>query len=110
MDNKILDNITNEILNNNFYNMDDKKSIIHHIEQLKKQKLNVMFVGATGVGKSSTINAVFDMEIAKVGIGVDPETANIQKYEVDNITLWDTPGLGDSPEKDKLYAMEIAKH
>lgn len=88
--------------------MDDKKSIIHHIEQLKKQKLNVMFVGATGVGKSSTINAVFDMEIAKVGIGVDPETANIQKYEVDNITLWDTPGLGDSPEKDKLYAMEIA--
>ena len=108
MDNKILDNITNEILNNNFYNMDDKKSIIHHIEQLKKQKLNVMFVGATGVGKSSTINAVFDMEIAKVGIGVDPETANIQKYEVDNITLWDTPGLGDSPEKDKLYAMEIA--
>lgn len=106
MDNKILDSITNEIIGNNFDDMDDKNSIIRHIEQLKRQKLNVMFVGATGVGKSSTINAIFNMEIAKVGIGVDPETANIQKYEMDNIVLWDTPGLGDNPEKDKLYAME----
>lgn len=107
MENKILDNITNEIINNNFGNTDDKKSIIRHIEQVKKQKLNVMLVGATGVGKSSTINAIFNMEIAKVGASVDPETANIQKYEVDNIVLWDTPGLGDNPEKDKLYALEI---
>mgnify|MGYP006982437931 CR=1 FL=1 len=34
--------------------------------------------------KCSTINALFDMEIAKVGVGVDPETMNITKYELDN--------------------------
>ena len=66
------------------------------------------FVGATGVGKSSTINAIFNMDVAKVGDRTDPETASIQKYELDNMVLWDTPGLGDNPEKDRQYAVEIA--
>ena len=34
---------------------------------LKKQKINLMITGATGVGKSSTINALFNTEKAKVG-------------------------------------------
>ena len=109
MDNKILDNIKDELKNSSFDKVENKENIIRHIEQLKKQKLNVMFAGATGVGKSSTINAIFNMEIAKVGYHVDPETAAIQKYEIDNMVLWDTPGLGDNPEKDKKYAIEIAK-
>lgn len=108
MDNRILDSITSEFENSNFDVQEDKKILIKHIEQLKNQKLNIMFVGATGVGKSSTINAIFNMEIAKVGYNPDPETAAIQKYEIDNMILWDTPGLGDSPEKDKTYAIEIA--
>ena len=108
MDNKILDNIKDELKNSSFDKVENKENIIRHIEQLKKQKLNVMFAGATGVGKSSTINAIFNMEIAKVGYNVDPETATIQKYEIDNMVLWDTPGLGDNPEKDKKYAIEIA--
>ncbi len=78
------------------------------MEQLKKQKLNIMFVGATGVGKSSAINAIFDTEVAKVGYNTDPETDTINKYEIDNMVLWDTPGLGDNPEKDKGYAVKIA--
>ncbi len=106
MDNKILDNIEDELKNGSFDKAENKENIIRHIEQLKKQKLNVMFAGATGVGKSSTINAIFNMEIAKVGYNVDPETATIQKYEIDNMVLWDTPGLGDNPEKDKKYAIE----
>lgn len=81
--------------------------LLKNIELLKKQKLNIMFVGGTGVGKSSTINAIFNTEVAKVGYSVDPETASIQKYEIDNMILWDTPGLGDSPEKDNRYAVEI---
>ena len=108
VDNKILNNIENELRNSSFDKVENKETIIRHIEQLKKQKLNVMFAGATGVGKSSTINAIFNMEIAKVGYHVDPETEAIQKYEIDNMVLWDTPGLGDNPEKDKKYAIEIA--
>lgn len=86
----------------------NKEKILQNIESLKKDKLNILFVGSTGVGKSSTINAIFNTEIAKVGYSVDPETATIQKYEVDNMVLWDTPGLGDSPEKDRQYAIQIA--
>jgi predicted GTPase len=52
-------------------------------------------VGATGSGKSSTINALFNMDVATVGVGVDPETNTISKYELDNLIIWDTPGLGD---------------
>lgn len=86
----------------------DKQELLKILEKLKRQKLNIMLVGATGVGKSSTINSIFNMNVAKVGDRVDPETSTIQKFEIDNITLWDTPGLGDSPENDKRYAGEIA--
>lgn len=107
MYNKILDSVMEEIENTEFDSLNDKENIIEHIEQLKRQKLNVMFVGATGVGKSSTINAIFNMEIAEVGYGTDPETEVIQKYEIDNMILWDTPGLGDEPGKDRKYAINI---
>lgn len=86
----------------------DNQELLKILEKLKRQKLNIMLVGATGVGKSSTINSIFNMNVAKVGDRVDPETSTIQKFEIDNITLWDTPGLGDSPENDKRYAGEIA--
>lgn len=70
---------------------------------------NILFVGATGSGKSSTINALFNSEKAKVGFGADPETKDIAKYELgENVTLWDSPGLGDSKENDREYSKNIA--
>ena len=89
-------------------NISDKDSILRKIEKLSQKKLNILFVGATGVGKSSTINSIFNMELAKVGYSVDPETTTIQKFEINNIVLWDSPGLGDSPINDQRYAVEIA--
>ena len=66
-----------------------------------------MITGATGSGKSSTINAMFDADVAKVGIGVDPETMDIQKYTLKNLILWDSPGLGDGKEADTRHAKNI---
>lgn len=77
------------------------------IAQIKRTKLNILLVGATGAGKSSTINALFERNEAKVGQSPYPETIEITKYEFKNTILWDTPGLGDSPEKDQKYLQMI---
>lgn len=108
MNNSIWDPIIDELEKDYFQVNADKNILLSNIERLKNQKLNILFAGATGVGKSSTINAIFNTGIAKVGYSVEPETSSIQKYEIDNLILWDTPGLGDSPENDKKYAAEIA--
>ena len=66
--------------------------------------LDVMITGVTGAGKSTTLNTLFEKEVAKVGTGSNPETMELGCYQLsDWLRLWDTPGLGDSPEKDKNH-------
>lgn len=77
------------------------------IEKIKQTRVHILLVGATGAGKSSTINALFNTQHAKVGTGTDPETKEITQYELDNITLWDTPGLGESPDADKRHISSL---
>ena len=86
-----------------------KNAMLKNFLRLSEQKTNLMITGATGCGKSSTINALFGMEKAKVGVGVDPETMDIQCYELENLILWDSPGLGDSPEADKRHTQNIVQ-
>lgn len=73
------------------------------LEQLKNTKINILLVGGTGVGKSSTISALLEKPSAKIGTGVNPETQVIDKYEYNNLVIWDSPGLGDSTENDAKY-------
>ena len=125
-----------------------KSKLIKKLKLLRENKLNIMLVGATGCGKSSTINALFNcaelkvedaydqavsksdvvttrdesvasgedagaekvastdkvfVEVAKVGTKSDPETKDIEKYTIGNLTLWDTPGLGDGTEIDEHH-------
>ncbi|WP_051192356.1 GTPase family protein [Butyrivibrio sp. VCB2001] len=84
-----------------------KEKKLKKLEKLKKQQVNIMLVGATGSGKSSTVNALFDMNLAKVGEGADPETTGISQYQFENLTVWDTPGLGDGVERDQEIADDI---
>lgn len=79
------------------------------ILQKKHGKINILLAGATGCGKSSTINALFGKEVSKVGVTPDPETMEIDKYILPGVVLWDTPGLGDSEENDKRHSKNIIK-
>jgi uncharacterized protein len=82
-------------------------AILKNLARLKDTKVNILITGATGCGKSSTINALFNADKAKVGQGSDPETMTIAKYELDNIVLFDSPGLGDGKEADIRHAKNI---
>ena len=130
-----------------------KNKLLKKLQLLRENKLNIMLVGATGCGKSSTINALFNcaelqvedakdgatceakqattdaegaaatkeavaekgnnaakvfVEVAKVGSKSDPETKDIEKYTIGNLTLWDTPGLGDGTEIDEHHKAVIS--
>lgn len=84
-----------------------KEKILKWLEESKNAKANILVTGATGCGKSSTINALFGMEKAVVGTGADPMTMDIDRYDLGNLVIWDSPGLGDSPEKDELHKKGI---
>ncbi len=88
---------------------DEKNQRLSRLIRLREKKANILLAGATGSGKSSTINALFNMEVAKVGVGVDPEAASITCYTLDNLTIWDTPGLGDGMKSDKAYNKMLTK-
>ncbi len=65
-------------------------------EAIKKEKpiMNILLMGATGVGKSSLINGLFGQEVAKAGIGKSV-TQHLKKYidEEKGLVLWDTKGI-----------------
>ena len=89
--------------------VNEKNERLSRLIRMRERKVNIILVGASGSGKSSTVNALFNTEVAKVGVGVDPETSDITSYTLDNLTIWDTPGLGDGVESDKAYCRMLTK-
>jgi len=104
----IFDSLQEEIMNSNLPD-DEKNRRLSLMLKASSRRVNIMLIGAAGAGKSSTINALFDMSVAKVGIGVDPETKEIVKYDLGNLIIWDTPGLGDGVEADKGHIKQIVR-
>ena len=117
--NNLCDALEDEIISSDMSD-EDKKEMLVKLRKFTTTKTNIMLVGSTGAGKSSTINALFSVgntemdedadeedndynyvEVAKVGTRSDPETQVIEKYRIGNLVLWDTPGLGDSTEDDE---------
>ena len=60
----------------------------------RKEKINILLIGASGVGKSSLVNSFFGINVAKTGDGI-PQTQHLEKfvYEDKGLILWDTKGI-----------------
>lgn len=91
------------------------KRNIYRLEDIKRKlkiarfsPLDVMVTGVTGAGKSITLNSLFGKEVVEVGRECDPQTMELNVYYLNNaFRLWDTPGLGDGVEKDKVHEKKL---
>lgn len=85
-----------------------KSDIDANLTRAGMRPLDVIVTGVTGAGKSTTLNAFFEKTVAKVGNGADPETMDLDAYELnDAFRVWDTPGFGDGIEKDKVHKKKL---
>ena len=71
-----------------------KKAVREALEE--RGHVNVLIAGATGVDKSTLINAIFQGNFATTGQGlpVTPNTREIKKDDIP-LSIFDTCGLGN---------------
>ena len=77
-----LKSVLSDLLNSKDLSPDERADLRRAIEKLKDMEINILVTGATGCGKSSTINALFNV-------------------------IWDSPGLGDGKEADERHSCNI---
>lgn len=90
-------------------NISSKTQLTNEIRRLGLLvPLDILLIGGTGTGKSSTLNALFGTAVAKVGDGVDPETQHVCAYTLhDHLRIHDSAGLGDGRNADLLHEKNI---
>ena len=98
--------ITDIIVSSKAFKSEETKEISEIYHKLQETQVNILFMGRTGVGKSSTINNFFGTKYAKTD-SIKPCTDEIYTYDVKNLKIYDSPGLGESKEKDEKTKEEI---
>lgn len=85
-----------------------KSDIESKLKKANFRPLDIMVTGVTGAGKSTTLNALFEKTVAKVGGSSEPETMRLGAYSLNNaFRIWDTPGLGDGVKKDQIHKKKM---
>ena len=85
----------------------DYDKVLNKIRKNVK-KPSVLVTGGTGVGKSSLINHLFGMDVAKTGNG-KPMTDRITRYEPENhdVVLYDTLGYEVGEDKQQQFYKDV---
>ena len=86
---------------------DDKEKVFGKLEEeISGRPFKVAIIGQSGVGKSSTLNAVFGLNLPTSDIQ-EGTTEIIEKIfpmrDGFNLSIYDMPGLLQSRKKDKVY-------
>ena len=90
------------------YNTYRKTEIETRLNRAGFRPLDILVTGATGSGKSTTLNAILNGDHAKIGTGADPETMEINDYSLNShVRLWDSPGLGDGVARDASHSRKL---
>ena len=85
-----------------------KNKLLKKLQLLRENKLNIMLVGATGCGKSSTINALFncaELQVADAQIS-DADAGNQPTAEVETAANDEAVAKANATEK---FFVEVAK-
>ena len=83
-----------------------KESIKEFLKDTKH--INVILLGKTGVGKSSLINALLNINEAETG-GFKPVTNETKSYEDNHLRLWDTVGIELNRERNAQKILKDVK-
>ncbi|PXX38620.1 YcjF family protein [Aquitalea magnusonii] len=70
------------------------------------KKPNILVMGATGTGKSSLVNLVFDEELAAVGAG-KPVTDGVLAYENQLVRIYDSEGYESGQEQQARFKARV---
>lgn len=82
-----------------------RKSFEQDLNDLENTVVKCGIIGRSGVGKSSTINAIAGVKIAQTGS--TEQTMEAQEFHYENITYVDLPGCGTETFKKDEYIQEF---
>lgn len=81
-----------------------KKSTLQlRLHELEDQPLNIMVAGPKGVGKTTTIKAMFGNDLAEEFNA----SSGITRFQNGNLVVWDYPGHNGDEQHDKMLDMQI---
>ena len=95
-----------EQLKDRLSSKEDQEKLINAWKQKKSESLRIGVIGKTGVGKTTTVNSLFQAEFVTSRTVVGTHEAQYKDFKLPDggsLTIVDMPGYGRSINEDKSY-------